>query len=91
MPPRMQRQQSDNDGRHRRRSAGTMGTMLLTPLARQEQHNAVVVLRHSGASSAQARVGEYREWTANALEHPRRQISFADLTVSCQRLPTPAW
>lgn len=59
-----------------------MGTMLLTPLARQEQHNAVVALRHSGVSSAQARVGEYREWTTNALEHPRRQISFADLTGS---------
>jgi hypothetical protein len=83
MPPRMWRQQSDNNCRHRSRSVGTMGGMPLNPVAQQRQRSAVVAPRHSGASSAQARLAEYLEWTTNALEHPRRRISLANLTCSC--------
>jgi hypothetical protein len=41
----------------------------------QEQHNAIARLQNSG--TAQARLGEYLEWAANALQHPGRQISPA--------------
>jgi len=72
---------------------GTMGDMYLTPVAGtnrehfqmrpQEQPNAIVRLRNSGVSGAQARLVEYLEWAANALQHPGMQISPADLTGPC--------
>ena len=49
----------------------------------QEQRNAIVRLQNSGVSSTQARLGEYLEWATNALQHPGRQISPADLTGPC--------
>jgi len=49
----------------------------------QEQRNAIVRLQNSGVSSAQARLGEYLEWAANAPSTPRQQISPAGLTGPC--------